>query len=323
MIQDYILDTKGEAKDIYAAYNEAIVELADKDERIVLLYADYASGAAGDYFRKNFPNRIYDFGIAEANLMSIAAGLAATGRIPFTHCHSIFAVGRAYNQIRQNIAYDNFNVKIIMPASGMLTYVVGASHQTIEDTAALRVIPNIAITTPADSVEAKKATKAALEYPGPVAIRLARTIVPSGVPTIYRENLPFEFGKAVEVAKGKDVTIIVSGILLADCISAIETLKAEGIEARLLDMHTVKPLDEDAIIKAARETGAIVTVEDVSIIGGLGGAISELLSEKCPVLVKKVGVQDRFGQSGTVDEIKVEYGLTAGDIVEAVKEVMK
>jgi len=321
--RNYILDPLGEMKDMYAAYNEAIIELAEINDKIVLLYADYAAGAAGDYFRKRYPNRIYDFGIAEANLMSIAAGLADTGKIPFTHCHSIFAVGRAYNQIRQNIAYDGFNVKIVMPASGMLAYIVGASHQTIEDTAALRVIPNLAIITPADPVEAKKATKAALERQGPVAIRLARTIVPSGVPTIYREDFPFEFGRAVEVADGDDVTIISSGALLADCLSAIEMLEKEGINARLLDMHTVKPLDDKAVIKAARETGAIVTVEDVSIIGGLGGAICELVCDKFPVPVRRIGVTDRFGQSGTIEEIKEEYGLTAEDIVHAVREVKK
>ena len=162
MKHNYIMDPLGEMKDMYAAYNEAIIELADKNDSIFLLYADYASGAAGNYFREKYPNRIYDFGIAEANLISIAAGLAATGKIPFTHCHSIFAVGRAYNQIRQNIAYDGFNVKLVMPASGMLTYVIGASHQTVEDTAALRVIPGLAIITPADPEETKKATKAAL-----------------------------------------------------------------------------------------------------------------------------------------------------------------
>jgi transketolase len=317
------MDPLGEIKDMYAAYGEAVIELAEKNDRIVLLYADYPSGAAGDYFREKYPSRIYDFGIAEANLMGIAGGLAATGKIPFTHCHSIFAVGRAYNQIRQNIAYDGFNVKLVMPASGMLTYVVGASHQTIEDTAALRVIPNLAIITPADPVETKKATKAALEHPGPVAIRLGRTLFPAGVPTIYKEDFPFEFGKAVEVADGDDVTIIVSGMLLADCIDAVEILEKEGVKARLLDMHTVKPLDENAVIKAARETDAIVTVEDVSIIGGLGSAIAEVLSEKYPVPIRRVGIRDRFGQSGTIEEIKEEYGLTAKDIVNAVKDVRK
>jgi transketolase len=317
------MDPLGEIKDMYAAYNEAVLELADKDSRIVLLYSDYPSGPTGDYFRKHYTNRIYDFGIAEANLMSIAAGLAATGKVPFTHCHSIFAIGRAYNQIRQNIAYDRFNVKLVLPASGMLTYAVGASHQTIEDTAALRVIPNLVIITPADAAEAKKATKAALEYTGPVAIRLARTINPSGVPTIFKEDYPFQLGKTVEVFKGDDVTVIASGILLGDCINAIKILAKEGIKVRLLDMHTVKPVDEDAIIKAARETGAIVTVEDVSVIGGLGSAVSEVLSEYYPVPIQRVGVRDRFGQSGTVEELKVEYGLTSKDVTQAVKEVMK
>jgi transketolase len=322
MKRSYILDQSDETKDMYAAYNEAVVELADRNDKIVLLYADYPSGSAGDHFRNSYSERIYDFGIAEANLMSIAAGLAATGKIPFTHCHSIFAVGRAYNQIRQNIAYDRFNVKIILPASGMLSYVVGASHQTIEDTAALRVIPNLVLVCPADPVETKIVIKSAVEYDGPVAIRLARTLVPSGVSFIYKEDFPFELGKAVTMIDGEDITIIGSGMILTDCIQATEMLAEEGINARLLDMHTIKPIDEEAIIKSARETGAIVTVEDVSIIGGLGGAVAEVIVQNHSVPVRIVGVKDRFGQSGNIQELKEEYEISSKHIAQAVRDLI-
>jgi len=319
MKRKYVLEPLGEMKTMYEAYNDAMVELGKKESDIVLLYGDFPRGAAGELFQKEYPDRIYDIGIAEANLITTAAGLAGAGKIPFTHCHSIFAVGRAYNQIRQNVAFDKFNVKIILCNSGMLWIFMGGSHQIIEEITALRAIPNLVLISPADQIETMKATKAAAEYVGPVAIRLANP----PVPTVYKQEFPFELGKAVTLVDGEDATIISTGLMLSDSLAATDVLAKEGINVRLLDMHTLKPIDEGSIIKAAKETGAIVTVEDSSIIGGLGGAVAEVVVENSLVPVKRVGIKDRFGQSGTVEELKAEYEITSNDVVKAVREVIK
>jgi len=319
MKRNYVMESPGETKTMYAAYNEAMVELAKNNDNIVLLYGDFPHAAAGELFEKECPDRIYDVGIAEANLITTAAGMAGAGKIPFTHCHSIFAVGRAYNQIRQNVAFDKLNVKIVLCNSGMLWSFMGGSHQIIEEIAALRVIPNLVLVSPADPVETKKVTRAAAEHVGPVAIRLSNP----PVPTIFQEDYPFELGKAVTLVDGGDATIISTGMMLSDALEATAILAREGIQARLLNMHTLKPVDEAAIISAARETGAIVTVEDSSVIGGLGGAVAEVVAENSPVPVKRIGIKDRFGQSGKIAELKAEYELTAGDIVKAVKEAVK
>jgi len=319
MKQSYIKEPLGEAKPMYNAYNEAMTELFQKNDRIVLLYGDFPRGAAGEMATKGYPDRVYDVGIAEANLITVAAGLAAADKIPFTHCHSIFAVGRGYNQIRQNVAFDKFNVKIVLCNTGMLWAFMGGSHQTIEEITALRVIPNLVLLSPADPAESKKVAQAALEHFGPVAIRLANP----AVPTIYRDDYPYELGKAVTVTEGKDATIIATGIMVAEALKAHDMLAKEGINVRLLDMHTIKPLDETAVVRAGKDTGAIVTVEDTSILGGLGGAVAEVITENYPVPVKRVGIKDRFGQSGTVDELKEVYELSANHIVKAVKEVIK
>ena len=319
MKRKYVMEPLGEMKTMYEAYNDAMVELGKKESDIVLLYGDFPRGAAGELFQKEYPDRIYDVGIAEANLITTAAGLAGAGKIPFTHCHSIFAVGRAYNQIRQNVAFDRFNVKIILCNSGMLWVFMGGSHQIIEEITALRAIPNLVLISPADQTETMKATKAAAEYIGPVAIRLANP----PVPTVYKQEFPFELGKAVTLVDGEDATIISTGLMLSDSLAATDVLAKEGINVRLLDMHTLKPIDEGSIIKAAKETGAIVTVEDSSIIGGLGGAVAEVVVENSLVPVKRVGIKDRFGQSGTVEELKAEYEITLNDVVKAVREVIK
>jgi len=319
MKRDYVREPLGEMKTMYEAYNEAMVELAKKNSNIVLIYGDFARGSVAELFQKDYPDRIYDFGIAEANVITAAAGLAGAGKIPFTHAHAIFTVGRAYNQIRQNVAFDRLNVKVVLCATaGVLVPFMGGSHQTIEDIAALRVIPNLVLVSPGDPVETKKVTKAVTEYVGPVAIRLSN---PPG-PTIYKEEYPFELGKAVTLMDGGDATIIATGILLADSLEAADILAKEGINVRLLDMHMIKPIDEKAVISAAKETGAIVTVEDSSIVGGLGGAVAEVVVENYSVPVKRIGVKDRFGQSGTINELKKEYELTAQDIARAVKEVI-
>jgi transketolase len=319
MKQNYVLETLGEMKAMYQAYNEEMIELSKLNGRIVLLYGDFPRGAAGDLFQKEHPDRIYDVGIAEANLITTAAGLAGGGYLPFTHCHGIFAVGRAYNQIRQNVAFDKLNVKIVLCNSGMLWPFMGGSHQIIEEIAALRAIPNLVLVSPADPVSTKTVTRAIAEHTGPVALRISAP----PVPTIYKDDFPFELGKAVTLTDGTDATIISTGQVLSDALEAADTLAKEGISVRLLDMHTLKPIDEAAIIKAARETGTIVTVEDSSILGGLGGAIAEVVAENAPVPVKRVGVRDRFGQSGTVLELKEEYGLTARHIAQAVIETVK
>lgn len=319
MKRNFVMEPFGESKTMYEAYNEALVELAKENSDIVVLYGDFPRGAVGELFEKEFPDRLVDVGIAEANLITTAAGMAGAGKIAFTHCHSIFAVGRAYNQIRQNVAFDWLNVKIVMCNSGMLWAFMGGSHQIIEDIAALRAIPNLLLISPADQVETRKAVRAITKYEGPVALRLANP----PTPTIYTEDLPFELGKAVTVADGDDVTIIATGIMLPDSLQAVDILAGEGVKARLLDMHTIKPIDEEAVLKAARETGAIVTVEDSSVLGGLGGAVAEIVTENRPVPVNRIGIKDRFGQSGTIAELKEEYRLTAGHIAGAVREVIK
>ena len=318
MKRDYVNEPLGEIKTMYEAYNEAILEAAKENKDIVLAYGDYAKGMAGELFQKEYPDRIYDFGIAEANLMTATAGLAAAGKIPFTICHGIFAVGRAYNEIRQNVAYDNFNVKIVLCNSGMLWGFLGGSHQIIEEIAALRAVPNMILVSPADPLETKKATRAAIEHLGPVAIRLSAT----AVPTIYKDSQPFELGKAVTVIDGEDATIISTGLMLEECLKAAETLAKDGINVRLIDMHTIKPIDKEVVIQAAKETGAIVTVEDSSIIGGLGGAVAEIIVENALVPVLRVGIKDKFGQTATPEELKEVYEISANHIVKAVREVI-
>ncbi len=318
MKRDYVMEPLGVIKTMYEAYNEAMVELIQKDSCLILLYGDFPRGAAGELCQRDYPDRIYDLGIAEASLITTAAGLAGGGKKPFTHCHSIFAVGRAYNQIRQNIAFDKFNVKMLLCNSGMLWAFMGGSHQIVEEIAALRAIPNLVLVSPADPVETRKMTKAVAEYVGPVAIRLSN----AAVPTIYREDYPFELGKAVTLMDGEDATIISTGVMLADSLEAAEILTREGIKVRLLDMHTLKPIDEEAIISASKETGAIVTVEDSSIIGGLGGAVAEVVVENSMAPLRRVGIKDRFGQSGTVEELKEEYEISARHIAQAVRQLI-
>lgn len=306
---------------MYTGHNRALIELAEKNEKIVSCYADFPPGEVGEVFLKKFPDRIIDVGIAEGHLITSAAGLADAGFIPFTHCHALFALGRGYNQIRHNVAYDNRNVKIVLCNSGVIWGGIGPSHLAIEDIAALRAIPNLVILSPSDAVSSEKATLAAAKYAGPVILRLPA--VGATYPTLYTGDLEFQIGKSIAIHDGDDVAILATGILVSDALRASEELESEGIHARVLDIHTIKPLDEKAVLSAARGAGAIVTVEDASIIGGLGGAVAELLSEKYPVPMKRVGVKDQFGESGTSEEIKECYGLTTPFIKKAVRAVMK
>ncbi len=317
-MSEFLKESFNESKTMYLGHNEALIELGDEDPDILLLYADFAQGQAGSYYRKKYPERIINVGIAEANLMTLAAGLAEGGKIPFTHCHSIFAVGRAYNQIRQ-IAFDKYNVNIVLCNTGMFWDFMGASHQVIEEIAALRALPNLVLLSPSDAVEAKKASKAAAYMDGPVAIRLAEP----ETPIIYTDDYHFEIGKATLLKEGKDVTIAATGILMSKVLQATKILEREEIDVQVLNFHTIKPLDTETINNSARKTGAIVTVEDSSIMGGLGGSITEILSENYPIPIHRIGVRDVFGQTGNMEELATEYSMNITDIIKAAKNVIK
>lgn len=307
-------------ENLYTAHNKALIKLARENPKIVTCYSDYGAGDVGEVFQKEFPDRYIDVGIAEGHLISSAAGLADAGFIPFTHSHALFAVGRGYNQIRQNVAYDRRNVKIVLCNAGATWAGMGPSHLAVEDIAALRAVPNLVLLSPADSVSAEKATYAAAAYQGPVAIRLPD--LAKAYQTIYKDTLVFEIGKSVTLRDGDDVAILVTGPLVPDALAAAQTLVEEGVHARVLDFHTIKPLDEAAVLAAASETGAIVTIEDASIIGGLGGAVAELTSREKPVVVRRLGVQDQFGESGTLKELKNHFDLTPSAICRAARKAI-
>ena len=317
----YLRATRDVAENLYAAHNRALVALARRDPRIVSTYGDFGPGEVGGVFAKECPDRILDVGIAEGHLVTSAAGLAGAGFIPFAHCHGIFGLGRAYNQIRQNVAYDQRNVKIVLCNCGVIWGILGPSHQVVEDIAALRAIPKLVILSPADAVSCEKATYAAAEHAGPVIMRLPST--GDSFPTLYTNDLEYQIGKAICLREGRDATILATGILVSDALTVAEELEQAGLSIRVLDVHTIKPLDEEAVLLAARETGALVTVEDATILGGLGGAVAELTAEQCPVLVRRVGVKDRFGESGKPAEVKEVCELTPPFIRQAVEEVLR
>lgn len=317
----HLRPTRDVVENLYAAHNRALIALARKDPRIVSTYGDFGPGEAGGVFATECPDRILDVGIAEGHLMTSAAGLAGAGFIPFVHCHGIFGLGRGYNQIRQNLAYDTRNVKVVLCNCGVIWGILGPSHQVIEDLAALRAIPKLTILSPADAVSCEKATYAAAEHAGPVVLRLPSA--GDAFPALYTPDLDYRIGKAICVREGKDATILATGILVADALAAAEALEPAGFSIRVLDVHTIKPLDEEAVLRAARETGALVTAEDATILGGLGGAVAELTAEQCPTLLRRVGVKDRFGESGKPVEVKALCELTAPCIRRAVEEVLK
>lgn len=301
------------------AYGNALAEFGE-NENIVVLDADLSKSTKTDTFKKKYPERFINMGIAEANMMSTAAGLATCGKIVFASSFAMFAAGRAYEQVRNSIAYPELNVKIGATHAGISVGEDGASHQCIEDLALMRAIPNMIVISPSDAVEARAAVKAAIEHNGPVYLRFGRL----AVPVIYdKDNFNFEIGKGIEIEDGKDVTIIANGLLVNEAIEARKLLAEEGISARVVDMHTIKPIDADIIIKAAKETGAIVTAEEHNILGGLGSAVAEVLAENSPVPMKRVGVEDTFGRSGKPADLLKMYGLTASNIVTKVKEVIK
>jgi transketolase len=300
------------------AYGETLAELGAENENIVALDADLSGSTKTGVFAKKFPDRFFNMGIAEANMVGTAAGLAAAGKIPFVSTFAIFAVGRAWEQMRQSVAYPRANVKIVATHGGVTVGEDGGSHQSVEDVAIVRAVPNMTVIVPADGVETRGAIRAAAAYKGPVYIRLGRNKVPTIFPADYR----FEIGKGCEMAAGRDLTFVTTGLMTAQALAAAELLGKEGVSARVVHCATIKPLDGEIILAAARETGAIVTAEEHSVVGGLGGAVAEFLGEHHPVPLKRVGIQDRFGTSGKAEELLKYFGLLPGDLVEAAREVL-
>jgi len=297
------------------AYGKALVELGEKNKNVVVLDADLAAATKTGAFKKAFPERFFDTGIAESNMMSLAGGLATTGFTVFASTFAMFAAGRAFEQVRNTIGYPHLNVKIGATHAGISVGEDGASHQCCEDIALMRSIPGMVIINPADDIEARAAVFAAAEHDGPVYMRFGRL----AVPRVFSEDYKFEIGKAVTLKEGTDVTIIATGLMVNEAIEASKTLEAEGISVELINMHTIKPLDKDAVIKAAKKTGCIVTAEEHNIIGGLGSAVTEAVCEECPVPVVRVGVNDEFGKSGPAVELLHLYGLDAENIVKHAK----
>ena len=302
------------------SYGNALAELGAEYENLVVLDADLAAATKTGIFKKAFPDRHIDCGIAECNMMGIAAGLATTGKIPFASSFAMFAAGRAFEQVRNSIGYPKLNVKIGATHAGISVGEDGATHQCNEDIALMRTIPGMVVINPADDVEAKAAVRAAIEHEGPVYLRFGRLAVPVINDT---PDYKFELGKGVVLREGKDVTIIATGLPVSECLVAADKLAADGIDAKVINIHTIKPLDEDLVVKAAKETGKVVTVEEHSVIGGLGSAVCDVLSEKCPTQVMKIGINDTFGESGPAVELIKKYGLDADSIYEKVKAFAK
>lgn len=299
------------------AYGQALKELGARNEDVVVLDADLSGSTKTGVFGEVYPDRFFNIGIAEQNLIGTAAGLATAGKIPFASTFAVFATGRAFEIIRNSICYPELNVKIAATHAGLTVGEDGATHQALEDLSIMRSLPNMVVLNPADGVEAKQCIFKAAEHHGPVYIRLGR----SGLPVIFDEDYKFEIGKGVELESGDDVTIIATGIMVKKALDAREELLKEGISTRVINMATIKPIDKDIILKAAKETKGIVTVEEHNIIGGLGSAVSEVVVENHPVPVLRIGVRDSFGESGTGDQLLDKYGLTVENIVEKVKKV--
>ncbi|QCX34069.1 transketolase family protein [Caloramator sp. E03] len=297
------------------AYGEALAELALTNKNIVVLDADLGKSTKSFDFKKVCPERYFDMGISEQDMISTAAGLAISGKIPFASTFAIFAAGRAFEQIRNSVAYPNLDVKIVVTHAGLTVGEDGATHQAIEDVALMRSIPNVTVICPSDAVETKQVIFSAARYDGPMYIRLGRL----SVPIIHDENYKFEIGKGEVLRRGKDVTIIAMGIMVSKAIEAAEKLKEEGIEASVINMPTIKPIDKELIVEFAKYTNKIVTVEEHSIIGGLGSAVAEVLSVECPTRMKMIGVEDKFGHSGTPAELLEHYNLTVENIVNVAK----
>ena len=300
------------------AYGNALAEFGEKYD-FVVLDADLAAATKTGVFKKKYPERFFDCGIAEGNMMTVAAGIAAAGKTVFASTFAMFAAGRAFEQIRNSIGYPHLNVKIGATHAGITVGEDGATHQCLEDIATMRSIPGMVVINPADAVEARAAVEWAINYNGPVYLRFGRLAVPV---VFDKENYKFEMGKGMTLADGKDVTIVASGITVDMALAARELLKADGIDARVINIHTIKPIDREIIIKAAKETGAIVTAEEHNVIGGLGSAVAEVVCESVPVPVVRLGVNDSFGRSGKVPDLLALYGLTPENLAAKAKEAI-
>jgi transketolase len=300
------------------AYGEALKEIGGKNEQIVVLDADLSKSTKTNVFAKAYPQRFFNVGIAEQNLVGTAAGLAASGKIPFVSTFAMFAAGRAFEQIRNSVCYPKLNVKVAATHAGLTVGEDGASHQAIEDVSLMRSLPNMTVLVPADEEETRQAIAWAAEYQGPVYIRLGRMSVDAVSP----EGYVFAPAKAAVLTEGNDVALIANGVMVTAALEAAKTLAAEGIQARVINMASVKPLDAAAVVSAAKETGAIVTCEEHSIIGGLGSAVAEVLAEQAPAPMERVGVKDTFGESGKPKELLAKYGLTAADVAKAARRVV-
>lgn len=303
-------------KAIRQSYGEALADLGKKNEKIVVLDADLSSATKTNIFAKEFPERFLDMGIAEANMIGTAAGLATCGKIPYVSTFAAFAAGRAYDQIRCSVCYPKLNVKICVTHSGITVGEDGATHQMIEDISMMRTMPNMTVMTTSDDVETKWAVEEISKIEGPVYLRLARVKTSK----IYDENQKFEIGKAIQIGEGTDATIFATGVTVEQALIAKEELQKQGIEVRVVDMHTIKPIDKEMIIKCAKETKKLISVEDHSIIGGLGSAISEVLTENYPVKLKRIGIKDCFGRSGKAEELIKYFGIDSESIKKAVQE---
>lgn len=298
------------------SYGEALAKIGKENKNIVVLDADLSGSTKTSIFAKEFPDRFINVGIAEQNLMGISAGLAAYGKIPFASTFAVFAAGRAYDQIRSSICYPNLNVKICATHAGITAGEDGATHQMLEDISLMRTMPNMQVFSPSDDIQTKWLIEEISKIQGPVYVRLARM----ATPVIYDENQKFEIGKMVQLGEGTDASIFATGIMVSEALKAQEKLAQEGINVRVIDVHTIKPIDREMIIKCAKETDKLITVEDHSIIGGLGSSICEVLLEEYPKKVTRIGMKDRFGKSGKADQLLKYFKMDSGAIIEAVKD---
>lgn len=298
------------------SYGEELAKLGEENEKIVVLDADLASATKTSIFAEKFPNRFFDMGIAEQNMLGTAAGFASFGNIPYVSTFAVFAAGRAYDQIRNSICYPKLNVKICATHSGITVGEDGATHQMLEDLSLMRTLPNMIVMSTSDDIQTRWAVREISKIQGPVYLRLCRL----DTPVIYKQNQSFEIGKAVQIGEGTDATVIATGVTVSEAIKAKEELNKIGINIRVVDMHTIKPIDKETIVKCAKETKQIITIEDHNIIGGLGSAVCEVLSETEPTKVTRMGIKDTFGKSGKAEELMKYFKITSKDIVEIIKK---
>lgn len=298
------------------SYGEALLELGKENENVVVFDADLSTATKTNLFAREFPNRFFDMGIAEQNMISTAAGMATCGKISYASTFAVFAAGRAYDQIRNSVCYPKLNVKICATHAGITVGEDGATHQMIEDISLMRTLPNMTVISTSDDIQTKWAVKEISKINGPVYLRLSRL----ATPVIYDENQKFEIGKAIQIGEGTDATIFATGVTVCEAIKAQEILHTKGIEVRIVDIHTIKPIDKDMIIKCAKETRKLISIEDHSIIGGLGSAIAEVLTEEYPVNLTRLGIKDTFGKSGKATELMKYFGITAEDLVKILEQ---